>query len=143
MRTSAKAFLDTNIFVYAHDAADPRKQPRSRELIREQAASGLGVVSTQVMQDFFSAATRKLGIDPLAAKEILATFSVFEIVQVSPDLILEAIDSVVTHRISFWDSLLVAAAARAGCAVLYTEDLQSGRILRGITVRNPLTANHT
>lgn len=143
MRTSAKAFLDTNIFVYAHDAADPRKQQRSRELIRELAASGLGVVSTQVMQEFFSAATRKLGIEPLAAKEILGTFSVFEIVQVSPDLILEAIDSVITRRISFWDSLLVAAAARAGCAVLYTEALQSDRILRGIAVRNPLTANPT
>ncbi|NJL18749.1 MAG: PIN domain-containing protein, partial [Bdellovibrionaceae bacterium] len=72
--------MDTNILVYAQDATAPDKQKRSRQIIADLAEQDLGVVSTQVMQEFYVAATRKLGVDPLAAKAILKTFSIFEIV---------------------------------------------------------------
>lgn len=64
MPTTTRTFIDTNIQVYAHDGRDPAKRDRSQELIGSLAASGTGVISTQVMQEFFSIATRRLGLAP-------------------------------------------------------------------------------
>jgi predicted nucleic acid-binding protein len=133
-----KVFLDANILLYAHDAASPNKQSRSREIIAHLANSGDGVISTQVMQEFFVVATRKLGVPPLAAKAVLKTFGVFEIVTAGPALIHEAIDCSVLNAISFWDALILAAAASAGCGTLYTEDLSHGQVIMGVKIQNPL-----
>src|SRR4051812_38715157 len=108
---AGKIFLDSNIFAYAQDKDSPAKQRRSRQVIAALAASGSGVVSTQVLQEFYVTATRKLGVAPLAAKAVLQTFSVFEVVQTSPALIEDAIDCSVLNQISFWDALIIAAAA--------------------------------
>lgn len=137
---AGKIFLDANILVYAQDKASPLKQRRSREVIAELAASGSGVISTQVLQEFYVAATRKLGVEPLAAKAILGTFSIFEIAQTSPDLIDEAIDCSILNKISFWDALIVAAAASAGCTTIYSEDLNPGQVIQGVRIENPLGA---
>jgi predicted nucleic acid-binding protein len=135
-----RVFLDTNILVYAQDADAPAKQRKSRELIASLAETVDGVISTQVMQEFFVAATRKLGVTPLAAKGILKTFAVFEIVQVSPALIQEAIDCSVLNDLSFWDALILASAASAGCSTVLSEDLNPGQVILGMTVGNPYTA---
>jgi predicted nucleic acid-binding protein len=132
-----RVFLDANVLVYAQDAAVPDKQRRSREIIVDLAKSGDGVISTQVLQEFFVAATRKLAVPPLAAKGVLKTFGMFEIVQVSPALIHEAIDCSILNQLSFWDSLILAAAASAGCATLFTEDLNTGQAVLGVRVQNP------
>ena len=132
------SFLDTNVLAYALDADAPARQRVCRDLISEAGASGTGVISTQVMQEFFVTATRKLGLSPLAAKAILKTFTAFEVVQVSPMLIQEAIDCSVLNQLSFWDALIVASAAAAGCETLYTEDLNAGQTILGVTVRNPV-----
>ena len=95
------------------------------------------MISTQVMQEFFVSVTRNLGVPPLAAKAILKTFTVFEIVTAGPELIYEAIDCSVLNAISFWDALVLAAAASAGCGVLYTEDLNQGQIIIGVKIQNP------
>jgi predicted nucleic acid-binding protein len=134
---SDRLFLDTNIFVYAQDKGSPDKQHASRELIALVSDSGDGVVSTQVMQEFFVAATRKLGVRPLAAKGVLKTFTAFEIVQVSAALIHEAIDCSILNQLSFWDSLILAAAASAGCNTVLSEDLNPSQTILGIAVRNP------
>jgi len=136
---AGKIFLDANILVYAQDQDAPAKRRRSRELIAALAASGSGVISTQVLQEFYVAVTRKMGVDPLAAKSVLHTFSIFEIVQTSPDLIDDAIDCSILNKISFWDALIVAAAASSGCAVVYSEDLNAGQIIQGVRIENPLT----
>ena len=115
---SGRAFLDANILVYAHDAAVPNKQRKSRDVIARLAESADGVISTQVMQEFYVAATRKLGVAPLAAKAVLKTFAVFETVQISPALIQEAIDCSILNELSFWDALILAAAAAAGCSTV-------------------------
>jgi predicted nucleic acid-binding protein len=81
---AGKAFLDANILVYAHDRDSPAKRRRSRELIAALAEAGNGVISTQVLQEFHVAVTRKLGVAPLAAKSVMQTFKVFEIVQAPP-----------------------------------------------------------
>ena len=135
---SGKVFLDTNILTYAQDADAPDKQRRSREVIAELGQSADGVISTQVMQEFFVAATRKLGMPPLATKAVLKTFTVFEVVQVSPALIHDAVDCSVLNELSFWDSLVLAAAAAAGCTTVYSEDLNAGQTILGVRVQNPL-----
>lgn len=135
---SGKTFLDTNILVYAVDQGAAKKRDASRHAIEAVVAAGSGVISTQVMQEFFVAATRKLGMPPLAAKTVLKTFSVFEIVQISPELIQDAIDCAVLNTLSFWDALIIAAAASAGCARVFTEDLNTGQMVLGVAIDNPL-----
>ena len=135
---AGKVFLVANILVYAQDKDSPAKRRRSREVIAALAVAGTGVISTQVIQEFYVAATRKLGVAPLAAKSVLHTFKVFEIVQTSPDLIEDAIDCSVLNRISFWDALIVAAAASSGCEVVYSEDLNPGQTIQGVRIENPL-----
>lgn len=134
---SARVFLDTNILVYAHDTASPDKQRKSREIITQIADSASGVISTQVMQEFYVAATRKLGVDPLVAKGVLKTFAVFDLVQISAPLIHEAIDCSILNQLSFWDSLIIASAASAGCTVLLSEDLNSRQTVLGVKIKNP------
>jgi predicted nucleic acid-binding protein len=134
---SGKVFLDTNILVYAQDGRAPKKQKRSREIITTLVEQDAGVVSTQVLQEFYVAATRKLGVDPLAAKAVLKTLSMFEMVQVTPALIDEAVDGSILNRISFWDALVVVSAASSGCGQIYSEDLNPGQRIRGVEIFNP------
>ena len=96
------------------------------------------MISTQVLQEFFVAVTRKLGVSPLAAKGVIKTFDVFEIVQVSPALIQEAVDCSVLNQLSFWDSLILAAASAAGCTTVFSEDLSAGQQVLGVKIQNPL-----
>lgn len=135
-----KVFLDASILIYAQDKDSSAKRRRSREVIAGLAASGSGVISTQVLQEFYVATTRKMGVDPLAAKGILRTFSIFEIAQTSPELIDDAIDCSILNKISFWDALIVAAASATGCATVYSEDLNPGQVIQGVRIENPLEA---
>ena len=132
-----RVFLDANVLVYAQDAGAAKKQRVSREIIARLSSSADGVISTQVLQEFYVAVTRKLGVPPLAAKGILKTFAVFETVQVSPALIQEAVDCSILNQLSFWDALILAAAAAAGCGVVLSEDLNPGQVILGVKVQNP------
>ncbi|MCU0749986.1 MAG: PIN domain-containing protein [Akkermansiaceae bacterium] len=134
---AARSFLDTNILIYSVDRADPAKQNTALELIARHAKDRTGVISTQVLQEFYSAATRKLGIDPLQARQHLRDFQIFDIVQVTPAIIEEGIDCSILHQLSFWDGLILAAAVTANSTELVSEDLSHGQKLQGITVRNP------
>jgi predicted nucleic acid-binding protein len=134
---AARSFLDTNILIYSVDRADPAKQNTALELIARHAKDRTGVISTQVLQEFYSAATCKLGIEPLQARQHLRDFRVFDIVQVTPVIIEEGIDCSILHQLSFWDGLILAAAATAKSAELLSEDLSHQQKLQGITIRNP------
>lgn len=134
----SKVFLDTNILVYSLDPTDPEKRHRCRELLRGFAAENLGVISTQVLQEFYVASTSKLGADQLIVKDILRSLERFEIVIITPALIKEAIDCSITNRLSFWDALIVVAAESAKCKLLWTEDLNHGQIIRSVRIENPL-----
>ena len=135
--TTSKLFFDTNVLVYSLDAADRKKRERCREILREAANAHRGVLSTQVLQELYVVATRKLGMDPRDAKEIVASFENFETVVVTPALIREAIDCSVLARISFWDALIVVAAESASCAAVVTEDLATGQLVRGVRIASP------
>lgn len=134
---ATRSFLDTNILIYAVDRANPAKQDTALRLIAQHAKQHSGVISTQVLQEFYSAATRKLGIAPLQARQHLRDFRVFDIVQLTPAIIEEGIDFSILHQLSFWDGLILAAATTAGSTELLSEDLNNGQTIQGITVRNP------
>lgn len=133
-------FLDTNIFVYPLDHSSPGKAAKAQKLIREAIRSGLGVVSYQIVQEFFNVALRhfskKMSIEE--AEQFLAiTFRPLLAVNSSPALYSEALHVHARHHFSWYDSLVVAAAMEAQCEVLYTEDLQHGQKIGGLQVRNP------
>lgn len=133
-----KVFIDTNILVYSMDTHEKSKRNACRSVLRKIQRDYIGVISTQVMQEFYVTVTKKLGIDPLVAKNILHTFENYEIVLMTPALVNEAIDCSIINQMSFWDSLIITAAECARCSELWTEDLNHGQIVRGVTVRNPL-----
>ena len=134
---SGKRFLDANVLVYAQDSANLDKRRIARETIANAAREGKAVISTQIMQEFYSAATRMLHVAPADVKSVLRTFTAFETVQVTPAMIFEAIDCSMCNQLSFWDALMVCAASAAGCVEVVTEDLSHGQTIHGVTVRNP------
>ena len=138
-----KSFFDTNVLAYASDHDKPDRRQIARALLRRSAAEGGGVISTQVVQEFFVTATRKLSIEPLKAKAVVSTFDHFELVVVTLDDIDAAIEGVVLWQISFWDALILTAASRASCSVVYSEDLNPGQSYRGVEVRNPFAGDAT
>jgi len=131
------AFFDTNVFVYADDASEPARQARAIDLITRYRRSGLLVVSIQVLQEYFAAATRKLGVDPETAQQKVQLLARARVVRFMEDDVIAAIELHRLHRISFWDAMIVHAARLAGADVLYSEDLQHGAILAGVRVDNP------
>ena len=134
---SGRFFLDTNILVYADDLDAGEKQERAREILQDALISNSGVVSTQVLQEFFVITTRKLGVEASIARRKVELLSRLDLVLVRLDLILGAIDLHRLNRISFWDALIVKCAAAAGCSRLITEELHHGQVIDGVQVENP------
>ena len=134
---SERTFIDTNVLVYADDAADPWKRNRAQELIRTLISSRTGVLSLQVLQEYFAAATRKLRMAPAEARARVEVYTRFEIVKLDAEDLLRAIDIHRVHQLSIWDSLIVQAAQAGGCRTLFTEDLQHGFEIATVTVVNP------
>ena len=130
-------FVDTNVLVYADDGRDASKQDRARELIRRLIRERGGKVSLQVLQEYFAAATQKLGLDSKDARRRVEIFSHLDVVRLDVDDVLAAIDLHRLHELSIWDALIVRAAALSCCRTLYTEDLQHGRRFDGLRVVDP------
>lgn len=132
-------FIDTNVLVYAHDRSESQKQRTAQGLLQDLWQSRSGSLSTQVLQEFYVVATRKFDPPMRAseARQIVALYGEWDLVQIDVVLILAASTLEERHKISFWDALIVEAAARSGAARLLTEDLQDGRRLRGVTIGNP------
>lgn len=134
----SKGFLDTNILVYAMDRHDRSRRKQSRELLANLRRDSRGVISTQVLQEFYVVATKKLALDPLHIKPILKWFEKhFEVVVISAALIRDAIDCSVLNTLSFRDALIVVAAESARAETLYTEDMNHGQTIGGVQIRSP------
>ena len=138
--SSARFFLDTNIFVCTFDETTSVQRAQARELVELALTTRLGVVSYQVIQEFLNVATRGFRV-PLSptdcrsyVEQVLAPLW-----HVSPTvaLYLRALDMQERSGYSFHDSLIVAAALEAGCRTLYTQDLQHGRQFDALTVVDP------
>lgn len=134
-----RRFFDTNVLVCLFDASAPAKQDRARKLLQRSVVEGLALLSTQVLQEFFVAVTRKLSV-PLPheqAERVVRDLATLPLVQVDAEMVVRAIAALRSHRLSFWDSLIVEAALRGGASVLYTEDLRHGQVIQGLTIENP------
>jgi predicted nucleic acid-binding protein len=135
-----RVFLDTNIFVYSFDQSAPRKAATAERLIREAVASHKGVVSYQVVQEFFNVALRRFArpMQTSEAEQYLGTvFRPLLAIHSSAALYSEALRMQSRGGLSWYDSLIVSAAAQAGCDVLLTEDLQDGRRFGSLRIANP------
>lgn len=137
---SGSFFLDTNIFVYTFDAGAPAKARRAVQLVTEALSSRKGVISYQVVQEFFNVALRRF-VRPFStaeAEQYLSTvFRPLLAVHSSPALYLEALQLSGKHGLSWYDSLIMAGAIQAHCEVLYSEDFQHGRTIEGLQIMNP------
>ena len=135
-----KCFVDTNILIYAHDRAAGKKNERASDLLEDLWATGLGVLSTQVLQELCINLQRKVA-RPLPVDDIrllIQDYLTWEIVINTAESVLHALEFQVRYRLSFWDALVVQAAERSGAAILYSEDLAAGQHYGDIEVVNPL-----
>lgn len=133
-------FLDSNVFVYLFDDADPAKRAKARELVADALESRGYAISFQVVQEVLNVLTSKLVV-PLTAEDARAFLDQVLVplwrVMPSRDLYGRALDLQLRYRFSFYDSLVVAAALEEGCSVLYSEDLHAGQRIEGLEIRNP------
>lgn len=134
-----KTFVDTNILVYAYDATAGEKRRAARAAVAGLWRTCAGLISTQVLQEFYVTVTRKVPrpLEASLAGEIVADLLTWDVVVNDGESILRAFQIERRQRISFWDALIVAAAVRGGADVLLTEDLPHGQTLAGVLVRNP------
>ena len=137
--TAERTFVDTNILVYAYDADGGDMHELARSAIRSLWISGGGVLSTQVLQEFYVTVTRKISspIPKSTAREIIGTYAAWPTHRPDVADVCAASDLEEAHHLSFWDALVVVSAHRTGASVLLTEDLSHGQIIRGVTVENP------
>ncbi len=136
---SDRFFLDTNVLVYAHDSVSPEKKARSQQLVFECLRRNSGVISAQVLSEFFVTVTQKVERPMTAeqAKREIVLLSVMETVEIDATLVLDAVNLKLRWQLSYWDSLILAAAVRAGCNTVYSEDMSDGQVYGSLTVRNP------
>ena len=139
MSASTRAFLDTNVLVYAYDDSSSAKQQRARELVETLANDERALLSTQVLQEFYVVVTRRLQVPVLedVAQEAVETLLALPIVQVTPALIVDGVRRSRVDQLALWDALIVEAALAGGASVLYSEDLQDGRRFGDLQIVNP------
>ena len=139
---TALVFVDTNVFVYRHDRGDPAKQARAEEWIAHLARSRTGRLSFQVLQELYVTLTGKarIGFDPSEARGIVRDLAVWQPVAIDLGILERAWHIQDGHSVSWWDSVIVAAAQSLGCSILLTEDLRHGHEFGEVRVVNPFRA---
>jgi len=134
---AARSFLDSNVLTYTDDASSPAKQRTALELVARCRRRRDGVVSLQVLEEYFAISTRKLGVDATIARRKVELFSQLSLVATHLEDVLAAIDLHRLHQFSFWDALVIRSALQAGCSRLYSENLQHGLRIDGVEIVNP------
>ncbi len=135
---SVDSFIDTNVFIYLFDETSVEKSRIAEELIQQALENGSGCISYQVVQETLNIVTRKLKASPEEARRLLD--NVLEpLWRVNPSRVLfrRGLELQSRYKFGFYDSLIIAAALDAGCRILYTEDLQHGQQVEGVTIINP------
>jgi predicted nucleic acid-binding protein len=134
---SVRSFFDTNILLYTDDEAFPAKQQQALALVAQHKRDRSGVVSMQVLQEYFVIATRKFHVDAGMARRKVEMFATFDVAAPEVADIVAAIDLHRLHGFSFWDALIVRTAKQSGCRVVLSEDMQGGREVEGLRIVNP------
>ena len=134
-----RRFVDSNVLIYAYDQDAGSKRARAGELLASLWESATGVVSVQVLQEFFTNATRKLKqpLDSAKAREVVRIYGEWVAAPTDPSHVLRAVDIMKTYQLSFWDSMIVAVAEATQCGILFSEDMQHGQIIAGVRIENP------
>jgi len=134
-----RVFFDTNILVYMFDADDAVKKELACARFEAEASSGQALLSTQVLQEFYVVATRKLSVPlaPETAEAIVRDLSLLPMIAIDADRILAAIYRSRMLMLSFWDALIIEAALAGGADRLLTEDMQHGQMIEGLQIENP------
>jgi len=136
---SVRTFVDTNILVYAHDLDAGEKNAVAKEIVSDLWNSRTGILSTQVLQEFYVTLTRKIP-SPLKkghARRIIGNYLSWDVALNDGRTILQASEIEETYNISFWDAMIISAAYAKNASILLTEDLNSGQKIEGVTVLNP------
>jgi predicted nucleic acid-binding protein len=137
---SAKFFLDTSVFAYVFDTTTPAKAKKAARLVRDAVDTGKGIVSYQVVQEFFNVAFRRFA-QPMSVAEaeqyLITVFRPLLAIHSSPALYVEALRIAGKHRLAWYDSIIVASALEGRCDTLYSEDFQQGRAIEGLRIENP------
>lgn len=132
-----RAFFDTNILIYVEDAYDPRKQAIAVNLVEAHARQHAGAVSVPVLGEYFSVCVRKLHLDPAIARRQVEFYALFFLIEPTIADVFAAIDIHRLYGFRYFDSLHLRSAKRAGCSVLFTEDLHHGQVIDGVRIVNP------
>lgn len=140
MNGNSMVFIDTNIFIYAHDESDIRKSHKARTLLLELTSTRKGCISTQVIQEFCNVALRK-AVSPLKTKDVSVILRelMSPLLAHYPDeaFYTRALKTYERYSLSFYDSLIVQAAIDLNCSILYSEDLQNDAQYGEVKVVNP------
>lgn len=134
---TGRSFFDTNVLVYCDSNDEPEKQAVALRWFEETRRARRAVVSTQVVQEYFSTLTSKLAVPIETARRKIGILGSLDVVVNGLPQIYRAIDLRRLHSVSFWDGLIIAAAQEARCRVLLSEDLQHGRRFDSLEVVNP------
>jgi predicted nucleic acid-binding protein len=132
-------FIDTNILVYAYDADAGDKHIKAQAVVKECWENESGIISTQVLQEFYVTVTRKLSspIPPQDARDVIQTYRAWSMFRPTIEDIISSSELEQRYQLSFWDALIVIAAQVSGAAILVSEDLQDGQQIGSIKVANP------
>lgn len=141
--TSDRTFVDTNVLIYAHDVDSGRKHEIAKDLLRTLWADRAGTLSTQVLQEFYVNATRKIRkpLTKVEARTVVDTYASWCVDATTADDIMAAFQIEDQARIGFWDALIIAVAARSGARRVVSEDLNNGQSIAGLSVDNPFKEN--
>ncbi len=137
-----RVFVDSNILIYAHDFDAGVRQQRAADCLRRLWEARSGRLSTQVLQEFYVTVTQKIRspLNKSVAREVVRSYAEWVHSLIMPGTVLRASEISEAWRLSFWDSMIVAAAEQSQAAQLFSEDLSHGEVIAGITVVNPFVA---
>ena len=140
-----KVFVDTNILVYAYDTDAGKKHGIALNIMKDLWHSGLGTISTQILQEFFVTLTKKIAapLDISVVRETIRRLAKWDVLLIDVDAIISATELQETYKYSFWDSLIIASAMAGGAKTILSEDLADGQTIQGVTIKNPFSPDYS
>lgn len=137
---SGRRFVDTNILIYAHDLDADAKHERAAAVVRELWENDGGVISVQVLQEFYVNVTQKIPqpLPPAEARGLLQAYRAWRVEAPTATTVVQASEIQERNRLSFWDAMIIATAVQANADTLLTEDLNHTQLIEGIRIHNPL-----